>query len=101
MIVFLLTTVLRLSQSDLRVPQYKTNSVLIPDNEPRNKQIVTQLERAIDEDIEGSLADYVRQKDINDMILSGMDAVEIMDIIHTNTVSGLSAKVALQEWKKI
>jgi len=43
----------------------------------------------------------VRQKDINDMILSGMDAVEIMDIIHTNTVSGLSAKVALQEWKKI
>ena len=85
----------------MRVPQYKTNSVLIPDNEPRNKQIVTQLERAIDDGYRsGSLADYVRQKDINDMILSGMDCVEIMDIIHTNTVSGLSAKVALIEWKK-
>ena len=90
------------AQSDLRVPQYKTNSVLIPDNEPRNKQIVTQLERAIDDGYRVVVwPDYVRQKDINDMILSGMDAVEIMDIIHTNTVSGLSAKVALQEWKKI
>ena len=90
------------AQSDLRVPQYKTKSVLIPDNEPRNKQIVTQLERAIDDGYRVVVwPDYVRQKDINDMILSGMDAVEIMDIIHTNTVSGLSAKVALQEWKKI
>ena len=90
------------AQSDLRVPQYKTNSVLIPDNEPRNRQIVTQLERAIDDGYRVVVwPDYVRQKDINDMVLSGMDAVEIMDIIHTNTVSGLSAKARLQEWKKI
>jgi hypothetical protein len=35
------------------------------------------------------------------MILSGMDAPEIMEIIHNNTLQGLTAKVALQTWKKI
>ena len=37
------------AQSDLRVPQYKDKAILVPDNEPRNKQIVQQLERAIDD----------------------------------------------------
>ena len=34
------------------------------------------------------------------MILSGLDAVEIMDIISNNTFQGLSAKVELQKWKR-
>jgi hypothetical protein len=90
------------AQSDLRVPQYKDKAVLVPDNEPRNKEVIKQIEKAIDENYRVVVwPDYVRQKDINDMILSGMDAVEIMDIIHNNTLQGLSAKVALQTWKKI
>lgn len=90
------------AQSDLRVPQYKDKAVLIPDNEPRNKQIVTQIERAIDDGYRVVVwPDSIQEKDINDMILSGMDADKIMDIIHTNTFQGLSAKVALQEWKRI
>jgi hypothetical protein len=43
----------------------------------------------------------VRQKDINDMILSGMDALEIKELIHTSTYQGLTAKVEFQKWKKI
>ena len=89
------------AQSDLRVPQYKDKAILVPDNEPRNKQIIQQLERAIDDNYRVVIwPDYVRQKDINDMILSGLDAVEIMDIISNNTFQGLSAKVELQKWKR-
>ena len=90
------------AQSDLRVPQYKDKAVLVPDNEPRNKEVIKQVEKAIDENYRVVVwPDYVRQKDINDMILSGMDAPEIMELIHNNTLQGLTAKVALQTWKKI
>ena len=37
------------AQSDLRVPQYKDKAILVPDNEPRNKQIIKQIEKAIDD----------------------------------------------------
>jgi len=90
------------AQSDLRVPQYKDKAVLVPDNEPRNREVIKQIEQAVDEGYRVVVwPDYVRQKDINDMILSGMDAPEIMEIIHNNTLQGLTAKVALQTWKKI
>ena len=90
------------AQSDLRVPQYKDKAVLVPDNEPRNREVIKQIEKAIDEDYRIVVwIDHVRQKDINDMILSGMDAAEITKCIHTNTFQGLSAKIELQKWKKI
>ena len=90
------------AQSDMRVPQYKDKAILVPDNEPRNREVTKQIENAIDEGYRVVVwPDYVRQKDINDMILSGMDALEIMEIIHNNTLQGLSAKVAFQTWKKI
>ena len=90
------------AQSDLRVPQYKDKAVLVPDNEPRNREVIKQIEQAVAEGYRVVVwPDYVRQKDINDMILSGMDAPEIMEIIHNNTLQGLTAKVALQTWKKI
>ena len=90
------------AQSDLRVPQYKDKAVLVPDNEPRNREIIKQLERAVDEEYRVVIwPDYVRQKDINDMVLSGLDALEIKNIISKNTFQGLSAKIELQKWKRI
>ena len=35
------------AQSDLRLPQYKEKVVLIPDNEPRNRQVCKQIEQCI------------------------------------------------------
>jgi hypothetical protein len=102
LIVFLYQTVLRWLKVICVYLNTKTKAVLVPDNEPRNKEVIKQIEKAIDESYRVVVwPDYVRQKDINDMILSGMDAAEIMDIIHNNTLQGLSAKVALQTWKKI
>jgi len=39
-------------------------------------------------------------KDINDMVLNGLSQDEIVDIITSNTYSGLSAKVKLKEYAK-
>ena len=43
---------------------------------------------------------YLKQKDINDMILSGMTEVEISNIINDNTFDKLEAKTKLSEWRK-
>ena len=40
-------------------------------------------------------------KDINDMVIGGLSQNEIIEIINSNTYSGLSAKAKLQEYKKI
>ena len=45
--------------------------------------------------------DTMRHKDINDMILAGLDKSEINDIISTNTCSKLEALTKLNNWKKI
>lgn len=90
------------AQSDLRIPELKDKSILVPDNEPRNKEIVKQIQKSIDVGYRVVIwPDYVRQKDINDMILSGITSEEVIDIIKNNTYSGLQAKVQFQNWKKI
>jgi hypothetical protein len=43
----------------------------------------------------------IKEKDINDMIMGGMDAMEIQAIISSNTFKGLSAKAKLSEWRKV
>lgn len=90
------------AQSDLRVPQFKENAVLVPDNEPRNVQVCKQIERCIEEGYSVVIwPKGIKEKDVNDMILSGMTAREIQNIIHTNTHKGLQAKTVFNSWKKI
>ena len=43
----------------------------------------------------------IKQKDINEMILSGKTERYIKDIIAQNTFSGLLARTKLIEWKKV
>ena len=43
----------------------------------------------------------VKQKDINDMIQSGMSEIELIDIINKNTFSGLELQLKIKEWKRI
>jgi len=88
--------------SDLRVPEYKNKSILVPDNEPRNKEIVKQLEQCIEEGYRVVIWDKdIQQKDINDMIISGMSINNILNVIKKNIFSGLEAKTRLTNWKKI
>jgi transcription elongation factor Elf1 len=90
------------AQSDLRLPKYKEKVVLVPDNEPRNAQVCAQLERCIEDGYRVVIwPDYIKQKDINDMFLSGISLVEIRKVIHSNTFQDLEAKVNYQNWKRI
>ena len=90
------------AQSDLRLPQYKDKAVLVPDNEPRNRQVCKQIEQCIKDDYSVVLySQGTEEKDINDMILSGKTSGEIQDIIHSNTHKGLQAQTVFNSWKRI
>lgn len=74
---------------------------LVYDNEPRNKDIVKQIEKSIDKGYSVCLfPDTVKGKDINEMIQNGLTSDEIKSIIDTNTFSGLSAKLKFTHWKR-
>jgi len=80
-----------------------TNATIVMDNEPRNKEIVKQLEKYIDLGYSVCMfPDFIKQKDINEMILhSGMTVDEIVDLINTNTYTGMEAKLIFSTWRKV
>ena len=76
-------------------------AILIYDNEPRNKEIVKQINKAIKNDRYVVLfPDSIPFKDINEMIVGGMSQEQIMSIIKENTFQGLTATLKFVEWKK-
>jgi hypothetical protein len=42
----------------------------------------------------------VKEKDINEMILSGKTPGEILEMINTNTFTGIEAKLKFSAWRK-
>lgn len=73
--------------------------VWIYDNEPRNAEITNRIAKRIDEGESVVIwPSSVKQKDINDMILSGLN---VQSVIELNTYSGLEAKLKFTTWKKI
>lgn len=83
-------------------PYYSTiNIVLVWDNEPRNKEIVRQLELAIKNGHQVVIwSENIRGKDINEMILNGHIINEIEMIMKNNTYSGISAELVFSKWRK-
>ena len=73
--------------------------IWILDNEPRNREIVNRVDKLIDGGNKVVIwPSNIMEKDINDMIISGHN---IMDVLKSNTYSGLSAKIKFNTWKKI
>ena len=92
------------ADSNLTIAEYlgKDRLVLIYDNEPRNKAIVKQIERAIDKDFRVCIfPETFKGKDINEAILNGLTKPEISRIIDQNIYSGMRAKIELNKWKKV
>jgi hypothetical protein len=80
----------------------RSKVTLVFDNEPRNKDIVKLIEKAIDEHFNVVIwPEMIQEKDINDMILSGFDIEELRDIIEKNTFVNLRAKMEFVNWKKV
>jgi transcription elongation factor Elf1 len=73
--------------------------VLVYDNEPRNREIVSRIGNSIGRGDRVVIwpRDIV-EKDINDMVLAG---INVKSVIESNTYSGLEAKVKFTEWKKV
>ena len=81
----------------------KENAIIIYDNEPRNTEIVKKIEEVIDLGYTVCIWNDRRVKglkDINDMIQSGLTSEDVIEIINSNSFTGLSAKLKLKEYKK-
>ena len=73
--------------------------VLVYDNEPRNREIVNRIGKCISRGQRVVIwPNGIIEKDINDMVLSGLN---VMDVLKSNTYSGLEAKIKFNNWKKI
>ena len=75
------------------------DTVWIYDNEPRNREIVSRIERTIDNGARVVIwPKDIQEKDINDMFLSGLN---VQSVVESNIFSGLEAKLKFNTWKKV
>ena len=85
--------------SDVDLSTLDYQFIYVYDNEPRNKQIVDRISNQIDSG--NSIVIWpsnIRDKDINDMILSGHN---VKNVVESNTYQGLEAKLKFTVWKKV
>ena len=76
-----------------------SDPVWIYDNEPRNPQIVSRMERTIaSRDAIVVWPSNIKEKDVNDMVLAGHD---VLRVVESSTYKGLEAQVKLTEWKRV
>ena len=76
-----------------------SDTILVYDNEPRNREIVGRIGRCIERNQKVVIwPSNIIEKDINDMVLAGHD---VMSMLKLNTYSGLEAKLKFNTWKKI
>ena len=86
--------------SDATIPFNKY--VMVYDNEPRNEAIVNKMEKSINMGRKIVVwPGRLEHKDINDMVMAGMRIADIKLMIEENTFESLSAKMALNVWKRI
>lgn len=84
--------------------EFKDNAVLIFDCEPRNNEIIKQIQKSINLGYTVCIWDKSmckHGKDINEMVLSGLTKEQIKSIIDNNTVKDLMAKLKLAEFKLV
>ena len=86
--------------SDLDIRSFGwSDYIYVYDNEPRNREIVNRIAKTIDRGDKVVIWPMsIVEKDINDMVLGGQN---IMDMLKSNTYSGLKAKIKFNNWKKV
>jgi len=83
----------------IHLPFEKEGITVILDNEPRSPEIVKKMTQLAENDYSLVIwPDNISAKDINDMVLTGLD---VYDIIKNNTYTGLEARMKLAAWKLI
>lgn len=98
-----LRNAIAMAGADLK-SKYTTDekAVFAYDNEPRNPDIIRRMESRITEGKRVVIwPEEIKEKDINDMVLKGVDASHLNDVMSARTFHGLEAKLELNNWKKI
>ena len=87
--------------ADLNLLELNPNSTtVIYDNEPRNKHTVERMFKSVDKNYHVVVwPQGLKQKDINDMYLSGIE--DVKSFIDVHTYHGLEAYLKINQWKKI
>ncbi len=76
-----------------------SDPVWIYDNEPRNREILSRIERNINNGERVVIwPTNIGEKDINDMVLAGLD---VQSLVESNVYKGLEAKLKFTNWKRI
>jgi len=84
------------------VPSLDCDFTVIFDNEPRNRELLKQIDKEIKKGHGVVLwPDQMNWKDINDMIIHGYTKSQIKEIITDNTFQGAAAQLRFAEWRKI
>lgn len=77
----------------------KENLVVVFDNQPRNKDVVKLMNKAIENDFSVVVwPQNLVEKDINDMVLAGKN---IDKLLKNNVFKGLEAKMNFVAWKRV
>ena len=80
------------------VPSMDCDFTIIYDNEPRNRELLKQIEKNIDKGYNICIwPENIGSKDINEMVIEGL---EVQKIVDNNIYQGLRAKVRITEWRK-
>ena len=75
---------------------------IIPDNDRRNPDVLKSMSNLLEMGYSMVLwPDEVKEKDINEMIMSGRTKEEIKNIIEKNTYQGNMALLKFTNWRKI
>jgi hypothetical protein len=80
----------------------KKNLVIVYDCEPRSKETVSKISKAINNGYNVCIwPTNFQHKDVNDAILAGLSSEFVKYIIDQNTYKDLPAIMTLNNWKKV
>ncbi len=87
-----------LSKTGLPAEQF----VVVYDNEPRSETTVRKMRKAVAAGHRIVVwPTTLRQKDVNDMVLAGFHVDDVMSTLERRTFQGLSADLAIAEWRRV
>ena len=97
-----LDNAIALAGADAHIKIQPQQCTMIFDNEPRNKEIVNRMIKAVDKKFNVAVwPKSLKHKDINDIIIAGKTQTEVQTLISNNTHCGLTALQNINNWKRI
>lgn len=81
----------------------KSKVILLYDNDKRNKDIIKSIEKAIEDGFRIAFWPVEfdnKGKDVNELVVNGIEIKEIRSRLESNIKQGLNAKLELNRWRK-